>query len=255
MPTPSSTIDELVATLKRSSIPTVIVEGGDDVAIYRWVEEKIGVGKADFLPCGGRDALLKIYERRHEFSQLPTAFVADKDMWLFTSVPDEYKGIIWTTGYSVENDLYAGSKLNSLLDSSEAENHAKVLGSLIEWFAFEVEEYRKTSTSNANIHPNRVVPLGQTEICPQFIAARGFKPPKRRTVREVTQNCKLKVRGKTLFALLERYVSAPKRHAKHSVKGLCEIAFKTQPTHKYMTRIISEVEKALSISTLQQHNK
>ena len=55
------TEDEIVELLKRSSLTSVIVEGKDDMTIYRWIEEKIGISKANFLPCGGRNTLLKVF--------------------------------------------------------------------------------------------------------------------------------------------------------------------------------------------------
>ena len=73
------TVDEIIETLKRSSLTTVLVEGVDDVMIYRWLEDEIGIHNANFFPCGGRNNLLEIYERRAEFSELKTIFVADKD--------------------------------------------------------------------------------------------------------------------------------------------------------------------------------
>ena len=34
-------------------------------------------------------------------------FVADQDMWFFTGIPEKYRDtIIFTRGYSLENDLY-----------------------------------------------------------------------------------------------------------------------------------------------------
>ena len=116
MPTPYLTVEELVATLRNSDLPTVIVEGQDDMRIYRWVEERLGSRTANVLPTGGRPNLLSVYERRREFLDLPVAFVADQDMWLFSGIPTEYGGVIWTEGYSIENDLYADADLEKLLE-------------------------------------------------------------------------------------------------------------------------------------------
>ena len=41
MPRQDLTVDELVAALGRSQLLTVIVEGQDDIQIYRWIEESI----------------------------------------------------------------------------------------------------------------------------------------------------------------------------------------------------------------------
>ena len=116
MPVPDPTVDELVATLHRSELPTVVVEGKDDMQIYRWVEARIGNRNADVLPVGGRENPLSVYERRTEYAHLPVAFVADRDMWLFSGIPPGYRDIIWTEGYSIENDLYLGAELENMLD-------------------------------------------------------------------------------------------------------------------------------------------
>ena len=105
MPAPQPTVDELVAMLGHAELPTVIVEGKDDMRIYRWVEGRVGSQNANVLPAGGRENLLSVYQRRNEFTHLPVAFVADRDLWLFSGIPEIYHDIIWTLGYSIENDL------------------------------------------------------------------------------------------------------------------------------------------------------
>ncbi|OQY57200.1 MAG: hypothetical protein DRR08_02680 [Candidatus Parabeggiatoa sp. nov. 2] len=84
--------------------------------------------------------MLAGYQKKSEFSHLKTAFLADQDMWLFTAIPATYADIVWTKGYSIENDIYAGSTLEKLLDKNEQDDFNKVLDSVIEWFAFEVEQ-------------------------------------------------------------------------------------------------------------------
>ena len=128
MPLPSPTVKELVATLRRSTLPTVLVEGQVDMRIFRWVEEHLGSQTANVLPAGGREKLLCIYKERHEFADLPVAFVADRDMWLFSGTPSDYDEVIWTEGYSIENDLYAGAELENLLDSEEMQEHQQTAG-------------------------------------------------------------------------------------------------------------------------------
>ena len=150
------TVEEIVQLLKRSSLTTVIVEGKDDMTIYRWMEEKIGISKANFLPCGGRDTLLKVFERRDEFPQIKTIFVADKDAFVYSKIPAEYSDIVWTKGYSIENDLYEGKFVEKLLSVSEDVNFKISLKNFITYYAFEVEQYNKKliynfSTKRLNI--------------------------------------------------------------------------------------------------------
>src|SRR5699024_6310044 len=69
MTIPSLTVDELLTTINRTSLPTIIVEGSDDVAIYRWIEKQILRKNADVIQCGGRKKLIAVYERRHEIKK------------------------------------------------------------------------------------------------------------------------------------------------------------------------------------------
>lgn len=104
MPVPVPTPDEIVQLLKHTSMPTLLVEGPSDADLFRIIETRSGLLGGTVLSCGGRSALLQIYERRAEFSHLKCAFLADADMWHFGSVPPQYTGIIFTTGYAIENE-------------------------------------------------------------------------------------------------------------------------------------------------------
>jgi hypothetical protein len=239
------TADELVATLIHTKLPTILVEGKYDMTIYRWLENHIGLSNTDILPCGGRNNLLKVYNRKSEFSHLKTAFLADQDMWLFTAIPTNYSDIIWTKGYSIENDIYAGSILEELLDKEEYNDFKKVLESVISWFAFEVEQYRSGKEHQIDFHINQIVKLGETDKNSNLMAERGFQPPSQNTLLEIQSEYKLKIRGKILFDLLTRYLSATKRKPKHSTQALYEIGIKLVKNHVYMERLISLLNKAL----------
>ena len=89
---------------------------------------------------------------------MPVAFVADRDMWLFSGIPSNYDGVIWTDGYSIENDLYAGTELENLLDAEEALEHQQLLDAIVEWFAFEVEEYLEGRPFEVKNHCNEDCP-------------------------------------------------------------------------------------------------
>ena len=84
MPTPNPmTVDRLVGVLRNSQKPNIVVEGNDDVIIYRELTKRIGILEVVLLSSGGREKLLQVYERRDEFPDVPVAFIADQDMWLF----------------------------------------------------------------------------------------------------------------------------------------------------------------------------
>ena len=206
MPRSDMTVDECVAALHRTYLPTVIVEGKDDMQIYQWTERRVGIQNANVLPVGGKETLLAVYERRNEFAHLPVAFVADKDLWLFSGIPPDYPDIIWTEEYSIENDLYAGASLENLLNA-DVEEHRQVLDSIIEWFAFEVEEHLAEREAQVDKHCNEIVPIGKTEMDQGFCTRRGFRSPNEELHQQIKDEYQLQLRGKSLFEILTRTIA------------------------------------------------
>ena len=246
------TVDELVSTLRRSKLPTVVVEGRDDMQIFRWMEDLLKVHEVDVLGVGGRPNLFAVYDRKSEFVHLPVAFIADQDKELFTRLPAGYEEIIWTQGYSIENDLYAGAdpSLENLMDPQEAAEHRQLLDTIIEWFAFEVEEFLDGRTPEFNHHCNEVVPQDQTEMDDGFRQRRRFRPPNSELQQEIKHEYQFQLRGKLLFEMLVGFLSKSNRRIKHSIHGLYEIAFKMTPFHPLMNRLIQEIEQKIAAHSL-----
>lgn len=166
-------------------------------------------------------------------------------MWLFSGIPPDYDELIWTEGYSIENDLYAGADLESLLDPEEAQEHRQLLDAVAEWFAFEVEEYLAERHFEVNIHCNRVVPPGRTEMDERFRKNRGFRSPDEEIHRQVREKYQFQLRGNQLFQMLVRFLSATDRDSKYSCENLGEIAFKMTPSHPLMARLMREIERTI----------
>ena len=242
------TVDELVSTLRRSKLPTVVVEGRDDMQIFRWMEHLLKVHEVDVLGVGGRPNLFAIYDRKSEFVHLPVAFIADQDKELFTRLPNGYEEIIWTQGYSIENDLYAGAdpSLENLMDPQEAAEHRQLLDTIVKWFAFEVDEFLAGRDYKFDHHCNEVVPQGQTEMDNGFRQRRGFRPPNVTICQQIRDAYQLQLRGKQLFQMLVRFLSKSNRQVKHSLHSLYEIAFKMTPSHPLMNRLIQEIEQKIA---------
>ncbi len=94
-------------------------------------------------------------------------------------------------------------------------------------------------------HITQIVKLGETGRNTHLIAVRGFQSPSPNTLLEIQSEYKLKVRGKRLFELLTRYLSATKRKPKHSTQALYEIGIKLVKKHVDMERLIKSLKKAL----------
>lgn len=253
------TVDEIVAMLRRSSIPTILVEGPDDIIVYRWFKKHVKPLYATAQQCYGRNNLLEIYARKDEFPHIKTVFLADKDMYLFIGVPKEFAEIVWTTGYSIENDIYAGSsRLDDLLDDEERENYTQLMNDIIEWFAFEVEEHKSGRESKVDIKRlySQAVNDDETYIKINYnsdktcfkgslILRKNFKQVAPRLIAEIKDDYRLKVRGKIIFELLTLYFNAPKRPVKHKSQALYEIGAKPVDKNPHLAKMMYEINKRL----------
>ena len=242
------TVDDWVATFRNAYFPTVIVEGENDIPIYRRIEKYIGVQDADVIQVGGRNNLLSLYERRNEFAHLPVAFVADRDLWLFSGIPPVYPDVIWTEGYSIENDLYAGADLEKVLNANDVDEHRQVLDSIIEWFAFEVEEHLACRPAHVATGLDTVVQPGTTEIDQGFRQSRGFCPPDQKLHQQIKGAYQLQLRGRLLFELLIRFLNSHPGN-QYGVVRLHETAFEMKSADELMDRFIHEIEQTMRAQT------
>jgi hypothetical protein len=263
-------VDEIIATLNHSTLPTILVEGVDDIMVCRWLEQFIPWQEGDFYQCGGRNTLLEVYRRRSEL-KVNTVFLADQDMYVFCTIPEEYqsKSIVWTHGYSIENDIYAGtSKIDDLLEPNEQNDYQAILQKVIAWFAFEVEEHQKgrehrvnhftrrdrDKNLNQQLAQNTLDREGETyliknrhdtgfslELWPRQL----YQPPSPQLVQEITAGFKLRVRGKVLFDILACYLDDNKRIPRHSKEALYAIGAKPIAQNQYMNRLVAELKRAL----------
>ena len=217
------TVKELVETLRRSQEQNIVVEGKEDIIFYRELETRL---EARIHQAGGREKLLRVYdilsdsEKEGDFRHVPVAFIADRDMWVFRGIPDRYKEIVWTDGYSIENDLYSTADLRSRIKDP---TYDQMLDSISSWFACKVEEYLKKNPPppkkifysirdeepvEIDIHLNHLIPKkphGNTKLAAGI--AHLFLHHKR--VEAVKANYNSQLRGKILFELLERFFSRP----------------------------------------------
>ena len=253
MPTPNPmTVEHLVGVLRRSRKPSIVVEGDDDVIIYRELAKRIGILEVVLRPSGGKDKLLQVYERRSEFSHIPVAFVADQDMWMFSGIEPSYNDIIWTHGYSIENDLYSDAALERLLDESETTEHQQVLDAISTWFAFAVEAYLAGNSLDLDLHCDEMVPPGKIELDAGFCARRGFRMPNAELVQQIRDEYQLLLRGKQLFQLLVRFLSKPAHgFVKASLNdyALYNLALKMPEVHPLLDRLMERVKQRIAAQT------
>lgn len=228
---PPLNADEIFETLRRSSLPTVLVEGSSDALVYRHLEKQLHIGRVSILPCGGRTNLLEIFRRRRDIPLLPLAFIADQDMWLFGRMPAGYEEIIWTTGYSLENDVLAAGVAEELLDPGEMIRFRQSLDVLIPWFAFEVEEFRAGRAAHVDVHPDNVLPPDAMAIREAHYAGRGSGRGSDNMIKFIHDDYALRLRGRLLADLLGRFTNAPGRPARYNRASLLDAVDCVQTNH------------------------
>lgn len=238
-------VDEIVETLKRSSLTTVLVEGKDDEMIYRWIEDEVGVVNASFFPCGGRDKLLQVFERRNEFLNIKTVFVADKDAFVYVNPPNRYNEILWTNGYSIENDLYFGRQIEALLSKEEQTIFLKSLNSFIEYYAFEIQNYINGKEYCFKKHPQHIICEFKNEVKQEFLQEINFIKADKQIEDNLKDNYDILIRGKSLFALLTRILCKTSREIKHSKASLLEHCYRTHKSKKFI-ELITRIKTKIS---------
>ena len=214
-------VDDHVAYLRKSSIPTIIVEGNDDLVIYRYIERRFGAVNISILPVGGRKNVLSIFDRRTEINT-PLFFIADRDNWCITGVPDKYNSeqIALTSGYSIENDVILDGNLMKYLDEKEEANLRRELDTFIAWYALALSRHLASEGAVIKTHPNTII--DDVANCAQLsILADGEIYPE--ALKNKLSHAPFElVRGKSVFAVLMRQISYSGRKPKHHHLSLME---------------------------------
>ena len=272
MSLPKSTVENLVDSLRMSRKSNIIVEGKEDETIYRALVNRLGIFNVDLFSAGSKKTLLNLYEElsgyehNGDFRHAPVAFIADRDMWFFRGIPYRYDNIIWTDGYSIENDLYSIVKLRDRVGNKSEYN--QVLDSISMWFAYKVEEYLEKNPLPpekvflsfqdeehvlVDLHCNRIVPVGNTTLASDL----EFLPAEHERVKEVRKEYNLQLRGKLLFQLLVRFLNKPKqgfREATVSYYSLYNDAITVPESDQLFSRLESEVKEKLDKQKMVSQN-
>lgn len=108
------TPDELIAYLRHSAIPTLLVEGLTDLALLRSIEHELASQGVDILPVHGKERLSMVYGRRCEISDRAVVFLRDRDEFIVEDVPQDWSDYVLTQGYSIENDVLCPELIRKL---------------------------------------------------------------------------------------------------------------------------------------------
>lgn len=217
------TADELVATLKHSSLPTLIVEGPDDAIVFRPLETRYSEINLSILPAGGRDNLLGVHARQNELANATFAFIADLDCWVHSSVPAQHRSnsIAFTSGYSIENDIFIDGDIEGLMSAEENATFRAELERFVYWYALALDRCLKGADQKIDLHPNHVLDQGADSAALIQLDANETYPEALRI--EILADYGRKLRGKSLLDLAIRQLSYAGRQVRHHHLSLMEM--------------------------------
>jgi Protein of unknown function (DUF4435) len=217
------TVDEVIALLKKTSLPTVIVEGSDDMIVYRRFEDNLVHVGVSVFPVGGRLKVLEVFNRRHEIPvSVKAVFIADQDTWINSGIPLEYQDpkLLFTNGYSIENDVYRDGKLWELLQIPERGRYKAEINTFVEWYALALSRHLADSTCPIALHHDHVLNPMQKAALFALQPAEAYPNALRQ---EILNDYGRVLRGKSLFPLLIKHTNAKGRGVRHTDTGLFEM--------------------------------
>ncbi|MEG3168833.1 DUF4435 domain-containing protein [Sphingomonas sp. LB3N6] len=238
------TVAEIVAYLKKSALPTIIVEGSDDIIIYRHLEQVFSKKGISVLPAGGRSCVLSIYDAMASVTNKPRiAYIIDLDSWIYGCVPNSYRSadIICTDGYSIENDVFRDVDYLAMLNPGEETVYLNALSATLNWYTHRLSDYFMGNelTVKTTLHELLNASAGTTlhsesrSIPQSLTTARTFLE---------SDYAKL-VRGKNIMQCLSYVLNAKNRTPKYSYAHLLEIGWLKRG--RFMESIIQQVDKAI----------
>ncbi|BEP69697.1 MULTISPECIES: DUF4435 domain-containing protein [unclassified Variovorax] len=226
------TVDEIVSTLRHGSLSYLVVEGKTEMQLYRHLVAGVQAGALELQVCDGRDALLAIYKRRNEFARVRVIFVADQDLWIHQpSLKASYPDVIWTDGYCIENDILQAYPIaGKFLEADERAKLDAGLDVLIDWFAFEVNEFlngRDAETRHAvpNVFDKKI-----EAMCEHFAARRGWVAPPPAVRAALRADPWRLIRGKQLVHLLARQLDKVGRVPRYGPAAIVDICIRSGTT-------------------------
>ncbi|CAD1785834.1 DUF4435 domain-containing protein [Xanthomonas euroxanthea] len=237
-------MDEIIALLKKTSLPTIVIEGSDDVIIYRKLEERLSDKGVSILPVGGRSRVIEIFNRRNELNAVKITFIADKDCFVYEGVPPdlEHELLFFTDGYSIENDVYRDGDLPAILTEMEAKKYHQDLEKFIRWYALAMSRFIEGQDSNLSLHPDNVF-----ESYDELSNLQSGEDYPENLRLKISEDYGRLLRGKSLLTLLVKHASYRGRGVRHHTKSLLEtVAARPGPLISNLFSRVSERFVALA---------
>ncbi len=199
------TLEENIAYLSHSDLPSIIVEGKDDVIIYRHLDTIID--DMTVIAVGGREQVLSIFKNQYEnfgLQDKTLIFIADKDTWCNTDIPLEYQAdnLIFTTGYSLENDVFIDHECQKIIDNHQNKNQFyQDKEKFIKWYALALQARINELNPMPNTRDLSTSPFHLLKGYDEFIELLANETYPTELQQRLTEEFPLTIHGKSLLTL------------------------------------------------------
>jgi hypothetical protein len=212
------TVEDAIATLSHSNLPTVITEGRDDYRVLRRVEKRLTDVGVDFSPLSGRETVLAVWEQLPKARQSTVLALVDLDEWIYKGIPTQYVGdnLIYTVGYSIENDILLDCDIEEFLDDHEVIAFTSDLCHVSADHAIQIERCKSGQSYLLKRHVNEII--NEQDKSP-FLT-----PHELNTQAVLKSHFRQFMRGKSVFELIIRQTTKKGRHVNLNYKHLYEFA-------------------------------
>ena len=217
------TVEEAISLLSKSEVPTVITEGRDDFIVFRHLEEQLRDFGVDVLPIGDRKKVLELFERRAEIGRdTGIAYIADRDVWIYSGIPNQYENplILFSNGYSIENDLFSDGPVVELMLFDEKDRFSDEARRFTRWYALALSRHLANDDEGISNSPTDVLQSKEREE--EFCATRISEVFPEQLYKEILGDIEMRLRGKSLIALALRQLASNGRSPKYSKHALME---------------------------------
>ena len=245
------TVEDLIAYLKRSDLPAILVEGRDDMTIYRWIEDSSTFLLGAIVPCGGRSQAIEIAQRQGELGQKRVAFLVDSDSDAVWGEQPAIPNTIWTAGYSIENDLFATGVITRLMTQQEHDGFTQVVDSLTIWFLHCVLQIKEGSPARLCRHSRDVLDHDTIELREELELDHALEEKYAEVCEKIRAHPLVYVRGKNLFDSALFFLSGRGRNSKYSRQNLYELC---AINHAVSPELTQRMEQLLAIIAPQEDN-
>lgn len=218
----------IISTIEKcQSGKYVVVEGVDDIVIYRNLITLYRAKGIKVLAAGGRTKVLEVFDALNGTSHLNNAiFIVDQDSWIFSGIPDEYHHprIICTSGYSIENDVYLDKQLDILMQGTNVfttfQNELQIY---LKWFALAITRFctnNNACSEKLDIHPTSF--FASNETIQNFCSLNENESFPDQFYNQLLVNYALEFRGKCLLPLAIRALGTRQGEPKYNSKTIME---------------------------------